>query len=123
MITLRPFLLMLLLAASQTAQKPPAGTATLEGRLYDFNRKPIASAQIQVLTLRYDNLGQRILERPSAILPVHTDERGEYRFTGIPPGDYYVRTSQKIAATYYPGVIQPDEAIPIRVTAGANLQA
>src|SRR5207249_2423377 len=72
--------------------------------------------------------------------PVNTDDRGEYRFEDVPPGDYYVRAAygsapatqvpgtlvvraNNVAPIYYPGVTSSDEAQVIRITAGADVQA
>jgi hypothetical protein len=57
------------------------------------------------------------------VRPVHTDAQGEYRLAAIPPGGYFLRASRKTVFTYYPGVAQSDEAIPIKVEAGADLRA
>src|SRR5438105_3303037 len=103
---------------------PMVRTAIVSGRIYDTNRQPVAKAELQLLTIRYDSTGQRALYRLTTALPVNTDDRGEYRFEGVPPGDYYVKAAYRslpanqvgvsvqannVAATYYPGVTSPDE--------------
>jgi protocatechuate 3,4-dioxygenase beta subunit len=117
---------------------PMVRAAVVTGRVYDTNRQPVAKAEIRLLTLRYGNIGQRMLDGIMAVRPVNTDDRGEYRFEGVPPGDYYVKAAYRslpanqvgvsiqannIAATYYPGVTGPDEARTVRVAAGADVQA
>src|SRR5437667_9899831 len=61
---------------------------------------------------------------------------GEYHFSGIPAGEYYIRAAlgarpagttgvavraNNAAPTYYPGVTSPDEAVSIKVTGGVDL--
>jgi len=117
---------------------PMVRAAIVSGRIYDTNRQPVAKAELQLLTIRYDSTGQRALYRLTTALPVNTDDRGEYRFEGVPPGDYYVKAAYRslpanqvgvsvqannVAATYYPGVTSPDEARTVQVAAGADVQA
>jgi hypothetical protein len=69
-----------------------------------------------------------------------TDEKGEYRIQGFPPGDYYIRaaypaepakrtigamvaSTNNIAPTYYPGVTSADRALPLKMTAGIEMEA
>ena len=116
---------------------PMVHAAVVNGRVYDTNRQPVTKAEIQLLTSRYDNTGERALYRLTTAPPVNTDDRGEYRFDGVPPGDYYVKATYRslpanqtglvvqannVAATYYPGVTSP-EARTVRVAAGADVQA
>ena len=117
---------------------PMIRAAVVSGRVYDSNRQPVAKAETQLLTSRYNNLGLRTLYR--LIRPVNTDDRGEYRFEDVPPGDYYVRAAygsapatqapgtlvvraNNVATIYYPGVTSSDEAQVIRVPAGTDVQA
>jgi hypothetical protein len=117
---------------------PMIRAAVVSGRVYDSNRQPVAKAETQLLTSRYNELGLRTLYR--LIGPVNTDDRGEYRFEGVPPGDYYVRATygsapatqapgtivvraNNVATIYYPGVTSSDEAQVIRVPAGTDVQA
>jgi hypothetical protein len=69
-----------------------------------------------------------------------TDEKGEYRIQGFPPGEYYIRAAypsepakrsigalvasvNNIAPTYYPGVTSADRALPLKMTAGMEMEA
>ena len=118
-----------------------AGSIT--GRVYDVDRQPVAKAEIQILSARYSGFGQRILTRVTiassdGFPSVQTDDHGEYRVSGLPAGEYYVRAAygttmgqtvrnalraHNAAPTYYPGVIEADQAVPIRVDAGLDLNA
>ena len=118
-------------------------TATINGRVYDVDRQPVANAEIQILLPRYGGFGQRILTRltivsPSGYPTLQTDDRGEYHFAGIPAGEYYIRAAygaeparragvavraNNAAPTYYPGVTSPDEALSIKVIGGDDIHA
>ncbi|PYS03571.1 MAG: hypothetical protein DMG12_11925 [Acidobacteria bacterium] len=120
-------------------------TARISGRVYDVDRQPVANAEIQILFSQYSGFGQRILTRLSIVSPtpdgrptVQTDDRGEYHFSGIPAGEYYIRAAyaaepagragvvvraNNAAPTYYPGVTRPDEAVSIKVAGGDDIRA
>jgi uncharacterized protein (DUF2141 family) len=77
------------------------------------------------------------VEPPKQPVGAVTNDRGEYRLFDLEPGSYYVAIlrlgaearsfgtgadqSRAIAATYYPGVSDPAQAIALRVDAGADL--
>ncbi len=100
----------------------------LSGRLLDNNRQPIANASIQLLGVGFDELGNRslvtfnIAALPNLILPASTNKQGEFQFTGITPGEYFIRYSSKISPTYYPGVARADDAIPVRIAGRADIR-
>jgi hypothetical protein len=112
--------------------------ATITGRVVDANRQPAAGIEVQLLHDTYDALRRRFLG-PLGSKGVRTDEKGEYRFSLLAPGDYYIRasytaeparrtigallaTTNTSAATYYPGVTTADEALPLKIS-GLDLQA
>ena len=101
----------------------PVTTGIVAGRVYDANREPVAGAYVQLLMKSYDVLGQATLVRPASIIPVRTDERGEYRFKGVPPGNYYIRSLMKGGVTYYPGIPQLEAALPVELRGGIELSA
>src|SRR5262249_48321160 len=108
---------------------------SVSGRIYDSNRQAVPNVEVQLLRDGYDELDRRILLPFDRVLPsrdpktaVRTNENGEYQFTALPPGDYYVRaayraeparrtigmfvaTTNSAAVTYYPGVSAPDQAL------------
>ena len=100
----------------------------VEGRVADQDNEPLS--RVRVILSRYGSFqGQRRL------LPVgteQTDDRGQYRIFDIPAGSYYLsatlssffgRTSARPAfpPTYYPGVLNPQEAIKVEVIAGNEM--
>jgi hypothetical protein len=100
--------------------------ATIPGRLLDEDGTPLARATIEALSLRTDH-GQP--PRPTA--SVTTDDRGEFRLSGLPAGQYFVAARDpafadvgdasgvvRYAPTYHPGVLALAEAQPIAVGPG-----
>src|SRR5688500_18149388 len=74
--------------------------------------------------------GQRRLEAVAAAPRNVTDDRGEVRLFGLPPGDYYLAVAPAMAAailapgegvTYYPGTLIAAEAQPIRLGLGEEI--
>jgi hypothetical protein len=56
---------------------------------------------------------------------VRMNDRGEFRFYELPPGEYYLRIAGGPVATsllFFPGVKDERSAVPIRVTAGAEVR-
>jgi protocatechuate 3,4-dioxygenase beta subunit len=120
-------------------------TASINGRVYDEARQPVANTEMQILLPQYSGFGQRILTRLNIVSPrtdgyptLQTDDRGEYEFSGIPAGEYYIRAAygakpagaagvavraNNAAPTYYPGVTNPDEAVSIKLIGGDDIHA
>ena len=114
--------------------------ATISGRIYDSNRAPVANASVSPRVLQAQAIGPLVLRGidPAAgvgdtnRISVKTNGLGEYRMTGVPPGEYYIGAapstntgtrvaSDNAATTYYPGFRHPDRAVAIKVTAGAEI--
>ena len=110
--------------------------ATISGRVYDTNRAPVANARMSLgVLLRRPTAA--ILQSPQNIpdpnlYSVLTNDRGEYRMTGIPPGEYYVSAAESAtidgrlqinnsARTFYPGFRNPERSSPIKVASGAEI--
>ena len=122
--------------------KLPRG-GVITGRLGDEDGEPLARAVVSVMRYQYVR-GERQL-MPAGV--DQTDDRGQYRIFGLPPGDYYVtataggaieqvmRTMLETAAplpgqsaenigyapTYYPGVITPTDAARLNVATGQEV--
>ncbi len=112
-------------------------SAVITGRVYDEDGEPTENISVQALQHRYIR-GQRQL------VPVGgtaTNDLGEYRLHGLPPGQYYVsatytpgRTApggvivigrsgeaprdQGYAPTYYPSTNDPSRATPLALRGG-----
>ncbi len=81
--------------------------------------------QLMRLSYNVDHAVLRAGER------TETDDLGDYRFYGLPAGEYYLRTlraagapaDQRFPPTYYPNGIDPSGAAPITLLAGRELSA
>ena len=102
---------------------------TISGRLTDPEGRAVPSAEVQLLVARYDTAGTRFLAAPTNVAPVRVN-RGNYQFSAVPPGEYYLRASIALPTdqplnprtpinhnvrTYYPGVKEADLAVPIEM--------
>ena len=100
----------------------------VEGRVVAQDSEPLS--RVRVLLSRYGSFqGQRRL------LPIRTDQtddRGQYRIFDVAPGSYYLsanlsspfgRNSARpsFPSTYYPGVLNPQEAIKVEVLSGNEI--
>ena len=104
---------------------PRAGV--LAGRITDERGDPYPGVRIDALAMRYSG-GRR---QPSPVTGATTDDLGQFRLAGLPPGGYYVvatstetwRTDKKeilgYAPTCYPGVAFDAAQI---ITLGASEQ-
>ena len=99
---------------------------TIPGRLRDEDGTPLAGADVEALSLRVES-GEPLQTTASA----RTDDRGEFRLTGLPAGQYFVTARDaafagvsdaagelRYAATYYPGAFSTAEARALTVAAG-----
>jgi hypothetical protein len=100
----------------------------IPGRLLDEDGTPLAGAEVEAHSLRVVT-GQPLSPTASA----RTDDRGEFRLTGLPPGQYFVVARDpafsnvadesgvlRYAPTYHPGVLSVAEAQPVSVIAGQD---
>jgi carboxypeptidase family protein len=115
--------------------------SVITGRIFDEDGEPLSRTLVNVLRQQYVR-GEKQLTTVGAD---QTDDRGQYRVFGLPPGDYYVTASagglQRMldqflpgrgpvdqpaettgyAATYYPGVIAAGDAGVVKVAAAQEL--
>ena len=114
-----------------TAEIPLARGGVIMGRVFDENAEPLAGLQVRVYRARMVQ-GFRRLE--SVGLGDRTDDTGAYRLYALPPGDYYVAASLRMAPadsivettyapTYYPGTSDLGEAQRIHVGLGTEATA
>ena len=105
----------------------PAG-GVLTGRVVDEVGEPVAQASVSLARRRYID-GERKLVGQSGS---STDDRGEFRIFGVPPGDYVMiarfngfdfgsRDRVRYVPTYYPGTPVASDAQPVTVAAGQEL--
>ncbi|HLQ77864.1 MAG TPA: carboxypeptidase-like regulatory domain-containing protein [Terriglobia bacterium] len=115
--------------------------STISGRVTASNGIPLSGMDVHALRVAYDSSGSKTLVSDSGS---QTDDRGEYRLTGMGPGRYYVRaetpyfsTNQNevlqrmgrppvssgfYATTYYPGSGDFSAATPVEVRESEKVQ-
>jgi hypothetical protein len=101
--------------------------AKISGRVVDEKGAPLEGLQISVLQKGYDFRGK---PQWTIALGMWTEDTGKFERSGFRPGEYIIRVNTvdrkdrpvaMIPTTYYPGVIDPDRAVPVKVTEGAEL--
>jgi hypothetical protein len=109
-------------------------TALISGHVFDEAGEPLAGANVLTLQMRFFNGRSRLT-------PVRgntfTDETGQYRLSGLEPGEYYIQASSRetwegdppekqmlgFVPTFYPASASPGEAQRVRVRAGQEVPA
>jgi hypothetical protein len=105
-------------------------TGVITGRIYDENRRSLRAMRVEAVRFEYRDGGRSLTSAGQA----QSDDRGEYRIFNLQPATYYVRVTQgppavlprsppTFAAIYYPGVIDPQDAVAVTVASGAEIQA
>jgi hypothetical protein len=82
--------------------------ASISGRVFDSEGEPVADANVSLMK-RGRNLGAPILVN---YRNASVDDRGEYRFTNIDPGNYYIHVSPSGGLRFGP---TPDKGQPFLV--------
>jgi len=108
----------------------------ITGRVLSAGGEPAADVEVQLITPTFDSLGRKLYGLASAAA---TNDRGEYRLSGVFSGEYYLRagTSEilgssgqikqpdsSVAAshttTFYPSADAPAEATRLNIGAGSQ---
>ena len=103
----------------------------ISGRIYDATGDAVAGAQVRVYRARMEKGARRLKAVGVADL---TDDLGGFRVYGLPPGDYYVAASMRVAPidsivettyapTYFPGTGDLAEAQRIKLGLGTEAAA
>jgi hypothetical protein len=102
--------------------------AVVAGRVVDEVGEPIAHVSVSLQRRRYVDGARRLVGESGA----STDDRGEFRIFGAPPGDYLIvarfhgpdlglRDRVRYVPTYYPGTAVASEAQSVHVAAGQEV--
>ncbi len=116
----------------------PHGVIT--GKILDQDGEPMQSAQVQAMKAKYSQGRKQLLSYGEA----STNDIGEFRVYGLPPGRYYLSVSprrgdfggpgrgprpvaaqtsdEEYTSTYYPGTNDIATAIPVELGPGAQLR-
>jgi protocatechuate 3,4-dioxygenase beta subunit len=120
----------------QNVQLRMVKEALITGRVLDAKGQVLPGnlAGVALQRYRYDDYGNRRLAGvPGLSYPgtawsfVRMDDRGDFRFYGLQPGDYYVSASGPatvgtLNTTYYPGTVDEAKAVPVHVGAGEEIR-
>jgi protocatechuate 3,4-dioxygenase beta subunit len=99
--------------------------AVIAGRVLDDNKRPRSGIEVFALSAFYHD-GRMSLEEQAS---VETDDRGEYRLTGLQTGTYYVAAripgygGGSLNVTYAPGLPDLRSATRFSVVSGAEVRA
>ncbi len=111
----------------------PHGVVT--GRVVDEDGEPVAGVRMQALRYRYPQGRRQLAEYGEGV----TNDIGEYRVAGLPPGRYYISASprrsyergmqpaagqpeEEYAMTFYPNAGDPAAAAGVDITPGGQLR-
>lgn len=114
-----------------TADIPLTRGGAISGRVYDASGDPLASVQVRAYRATIEQGTRRLKAVGATDL---TDDVGAYRVYGLPPGDYYVAASLRVAPidsvvettyapTYFPGTGDLAEAQRLKLGLGAEVTA
>jgi protocatechuate 3,4-dioxygenase beta subunit len=103
-------------------------TSTMMGRVLTSRGNPLADVEVSAVPIYYPS-GRRSLGRPEGGAGItsrmKTNATGEFRLSGLRPGEYYIRVDQSarlakdntrdefVRLSYYPGVVDPASAVSI----------
>ena len=105
---------------------PPGAVVT--GRVVDETGEAVAQAYVSIARRRYIDGARRLVAESGS----STDDRGEFRIFGVPPGDYVIfarfdgtdigsRDRVRYVPTYYPGTPVASEAQRVTVGPGQEV--
>lgn len=114
-----------------------ARAGVVSGRVTDETGDPVAGVDIRAMQLLFFQGRKQIVPIVTSMVHVNTDDTGQYRLTGLPPGDYFVvgrlrdtwMSDEKqprmlsYAPTYFPGVADASEARRVRIVSGGEAGA
>jgi hypothetical protein len=114
-----------------TADIPLTRGGAISGRVYDASGDSLGGLHVRVYRAGMEQ-GMRRL-RPVGLVDL-TDDTGSFRVYGLPPGDYYVAASLRVAPidsvvettyapTYFPGTSDLSQAQRIKLELGAEATA
>jgi len=108
-------------------------SAVISGRIWKTDGSPALNARIQFLQYRYSETGdQKLIFVGPAPGVLTSNDRGEYRQWGFPPGNYFVLASLSnsegsasvagMVPTFYPNALSIGNATPVSVERGSDAQ-
>ncbi len=111
--------------------------SVIAGRVVDDGGEPISGTQVGAMRYQFMGGSRRLMPGGGEGSTDRTDDQGNFRLFGLPPGDYYVSATNRnmtmmmpgmnstetdgYAPTYYPGTPNISEATRITVKAGQEM--
>jgi hypothetical protein len=99
--------------SSVTLSLTPGGA--INGSLRDAQGQPLSNVPVSALRVVYRD-GRKTLQNAKT---ASSDDRGEFRLSSLPPGEYYVGAN----GFYYPGVPEAEHATRVPVRGGDEVPA
>ena len=128
------------LADGQTAEKVNfilSRGGVIAGTIVDDGGEPISGAQVSAVRFQFMGGTRRLMPAQTEGASDRTDDRGNFRLFGLPPGDYFISASYRnmnfmgpgmtnteqdgFAPTYFPGTPNVGEATRVTVKAGQEV--
>lgn len=131
------------LADGQIAEKVSfvlARGSVISGRIVDDGGEPVSGTQVAAQRYAFVGGTRRLINAAAEGSSDRTDDQGNFRLYGLPPGEYYVSASNRntmmmvmpgvnntesdaFAPTYFPGTASIADAARVTVRAGQEVQA
>jgi hypothetical protein len=104
--------------------------AAISGRVLDGDGEPVPAAEVRAYQTQSGSGRTSLVPRARA----RTDDRGAYRLYELPAGNYLIRAAEAqpeslsekgeltAAAVFYPNVMSAEQAVPLRVGSGQELE-
>lgn len=98
---------------------PLVALSSVTGRVVDQNDQPQGNLIVELYELVYSVAGEKYLGQPRG--SAMTDGNGKYRIENVEPNEFFLVARSGVGrslipVTYYPGVIDAENAVPIRVS-------
>src|SRR5215471_5820692 len=102
--------------------------AAISGQIHDPLGKPVPGIRVETYQLSYPN---GIPTWDSKVNPNYTNDSGEFRFTGLRPGQYFIGVIPRVigyvvdsqwARTFYPGTVDPTAAQDVAIREGEDVK-
>jgi hypothetical protein len=111
--------------------------SVIAGRVVDDGGEPVSGTQVAAMRYQFMSGTRRLMPGGGEGGTDRTDDQGNFRLFGLPPGDYYISATNRnmtmvmpnvnstetdgYAPTYYPGTPNISEATRITVKAGQEM--
>jgi len=104
---------------------PMVPASVISGRISDQDGDALRYVSVEALHYVYRG-GKKVLD---SAVSARTNDRGEYRIFGLPPGRYYVRSTSRARGTtafspqFFPGARDISQATQLEAAPGAELRS